>query len=165
MINYQTLIPPPTTDRLLLPLLVPQPSMAVTCSSSTHISFLKSGLITKPVSKSPMLKVSQVPVKRTTRVLQIKCSIKNKVFEDRSNGIICYSDESGEIICEGYDEGPRLQQQIPMTACHPRDVEIFDLLLQQSRLQIVKGSGLNHADEESVAVHKDFNCNGFNSFC
>lgn len=45
-----------------------------------------------------------------------------------------------------------------------RDVEIFDLLLQQSRLQMVKGSGLNPADE-SVAVQKDFNCNGFNSFC
>lgn len=43
-----------------------------------------------------------------------------QVFEDRTNGIICYSDESGEIICEGYDEGPRLQQQIPVTACHPR---------------------------------------------
>lgn len=45
-----------------------------------------------------------------------------------------------------------------------RDVEIIDLLLQQSGFQIVKGSGLNNADE-SVAVQKDLNCNGFNSFC
>ena len=45
-----------------------------------------------------------------------------QVFEDKSNGIICYRDDSGEIICEGYDdeEGPRFQQQIPRTTCHPR---------------------------------------------
>ncbi|KAF3951875.1 hypothetical protein ACB098_05G003100 [Castanea mollissima] len=142
--------------------------MAVTCSSfsssSIHIPILKSGLIMRPISKSLMLKHTQVPVKKLPR-LQIKCSIKNKVYEDRSNGIICYRDDSGEIVCEGYDdEAPRFQQQVPRTTCHPRDVEIIDLLFQQSGYQIVKGSGLNNVDE-SVAVQKDLNCNGFNSFC
>ncbi|KAG2722499.1 hypothetical protein I3760_02G130800 [Carya illinoinensis] len=111
---------------------------------------LKSGLVTKPISKSLMLKDSQVPPRKASR-FQIRCSIRNKVFEDQSNGIVCYRDDSGEIICEGYDEGPRFQKQTPTTAYHPR-------------LQTVKGSGLSHA-EESVAVQKDFNCNGFNSFC
>ncbi|KAF5466279.1 hypothetical protein F2P56_016220 [Juglans regia] len=149
---------------LLLPLSsCTRRSMAVACSSSPHIPILKSGLVINPISKSLVVKYSQAPLKKAPR-FQIKCSIRNKVFEDRSNGIICYRDDSGEIICEGYDDGPRFQQHTPRTACHPRDVEIFDLLLQQSRLQMVKGSGLNHADE-SVAVQKDFNCNGFNSFC
>lgn len=43
-----------------------------------------------------------------------------QVFEDQSNGIICYRDDKGEVICEAYDEGPRFQQQIPRAACHPR---------------------------------------------
>ncbi|GER53621.1 developmentally regulated G-protein 1 [Striga asiatica] len=37
---------------------------------------------------------------------------KNKIFEDRSAGIVCYRNENGEITCEGYDEGPRFHQQI-----------------------------------------------------
>ncbi|KAG6397914.1 hypothetical protein SASPL_139364 [Salvia splendens] len=28
------------------------------------------------------------------------------VFEDKLNGIICYKAGNGEIVCEGYDEGP-----------------------------------------------------------
>ncbi|KAB1218279.1 hypothetical protein CJ030_MR3G026159 [Morella rubra] len=137
--------------------------MAISWASSTHVPVLKSGLIIKPISKSLLLRGNQVPVRKAPR-FQIKCSIRNKVFEDQSNGIICYRDDKGEVICEAYDEGPRFQQQIPRAACHPRDVEIFDLLLQQSRFQLVKGSELNH-DEETVTVQKDFNCNGFNSFC
>lgn len=39
-----------------------------------------------------------------------------QVFEDQCKGIVCYRDESGEIICEGYDEGPRLRRKIPRTA-------------------------------------------------
>ncbi|KAG8091332.1 hypothetical protein GUJ93_ZPchr0012g19271 [Zizania palustris] len=35
----------------------------------------------------------------------------NKVYEDKSMGILCYTDESGELICEGLDEGPRLTWQ------------------------------------------------------
>ncbi|XP_051147663.1 uncharacterized protein LOC127262865 [Andrographis paniculata] len=35
--------------------------------------------------------------------------IKVVVFEDKTSGIVCYKDENGEIVCEGYDEGPRLQ--------------------------------------------------------
>ncbi|KAI0507362.1 hypothetical protein KFK09_013485 [Dendrobium nobile] len=35
----------------------------------------------------------------------------DKVFEDKETGVICYRDERGELICEGYDEGPRLSWQ------------------------------------------------------
>lgn len=32
----------------------------------------------------------------------------NKVYEDKNMGILCYTDENGELVCEGLDEGPRL---------------------------------------------------------
>lgn len=30
-----------------------------------------------------------------------------QVYEEQVMGIICYRDERGEIVCEGYDAGPR----------------------------------------------------------
>ncbi|KAF8697952.1 hypothetical protein HU200_035451 [Digitaria exilis] len=49
---------------------------------------------------------------------------KKKVFEDQLRGIVCYIDEKGEMICEGYDEGPRLGMQLPEKACFPWPVGI-----------------------------------------
>lgn len=63
--------------------------------------------------------------------LQIKSYDHNKikVFEDKLNGIVCYKDENGEMICEGYDEGPRFSQQISRFTCNPSgDAEIINLL-------------------------------------
>ncbi|URE08873.1 hypothetical protein MUK42_22215 [Musa troglodytarum] len=34
-----------------------------------------------------------------------------KVFEDQALGVICFRDEKGEIVCEGFDEGPRFDQR------------------------------------------------------
>lgn len=47
-----------------------------------------------------------------------------------------------------------------------RETEIIDLLLKQSWIQLGKGVGgeRSHA-EKGVAVRKDLNINGFNSFC
>ncbi|XP_057770615.1 uncharacterized protein LOC130990392 [Salvia miltiorrhiza] len=54
---------------------------------------------------------------------------KIKVFEDKLNGIICYKDGNGEMICEGYDEGPRFSQQISrFTSNSSGDAEIIELL-------------------------------------
>ncbi|XP_004980535.1 uncharacterized protein LOC101765926 [Setaria italica] len=47
-----------------------------------------------------------------------------KVYEDQLRGIICYRDENGEMICEGYDEGPRLRIRLPEKACFPWPVGI-----------------------------------------
>ncbi|XP_074586640.1 uncharacterized protein LOC141842329 [Curcuma longa] len=35
-----------------------------------------------------------------------------KVFEDQDMGVICFRDDKGEIVCEGFDEGPRFDQPI-----------------------------------------------------
>ncbi|EES05909.1 hypothetical protein BDA96_04G344000 [Sorghum bicolor] len=45
-------------------------------------------------------------------------SIKT-VFEDQVRGVVCYRDDSGEVICEGFDEGPRLGMRLPEKACFP----------------------------------------------
>jgi hypothetical protein len=34
-----------------------------------------------------------------------------QVYEEKSMGILCYTDEKGELVCEGLDEGPRLTWQ------------------------------------------------------
>nr|GMC71030.1 uncharacterized protein LOC109187501 isoform X1 [Ipomoea batatas] len=42
-----------------------------------------------------------------------------KVYENLSEGVVCYRDENGEIICEGYDEGPRLDcHQVSRFSCN-----------------------------------------------
>jgi hypothetical protein len=43
----------------------------------------------------------------------------SQVFEDQLRGIVCYRDENGEMICEGYDEGPRLGMRLPEKAAFP----------------------------------------------
>uniref|UniRef100_A0A9I9DV78 Uncharacterized protein n=1 Tax=Cucumis melo TaxID=3656 RepID=A0A9I9DV78_CUCME len=146
--------------------------MALTSSSSSsssplNFSHLKTGLSVsfKPVTRIWMLKPTRFPLKNSLP-LRIRSSIKNKVFEDQSEGVICYADENGEIICEGYDEGPRFHQNVSEKGNHQRETEIIDLLLKQSWIQLGKGVGgeRSHA-EKGVAVRKDLNINGFNSFC
>ena len=35
-----------------------------------------------------------------------------QVYEDKNMGIVCYTDENDELVCEGLDEGPRLTWQV-----------------------------------------------------
>ncbi|WOL06519.1 hypothetical protein Cni_G15253 [Canna indica] len=58
-----------------------------------------------------------------------KSSMLHKVYEDKAMGIICYKDEKGEIICEGYDEGPRYSR-------HSSDQDEEHLQLRQRELLI-----------------------------
>ncbi|KAI4387335.1 hypothetical protein MLD38_005175 [Melastoma candidum] len=61
--------------------------------------------------------------------LHITSTFKTQVFENHPEGIVCYRNENGEMICEGYDEGPRLHTTTtPVSKFHPRDAEIIDLL-------------------------------------
>ncbi|OMO65997.1 hypothetical protein COLO4_30860 [Corchorus olitorius] len=137
--------------------------MSVTCSFPLHVSVTKSCPVIKRVNKVVMLKNNQVPGKKLPTVLQIKSFCKNKVlFEDRSEGVICYRDENGEIICEGYDEGPRFPQQ--RTFYNLRDAEILDLL-QERWLQIVTNGGFSKFDKGVFIVQDDSNWNDFNKFC
>ncbi|CAL0315445.1 unnamed protein product [Lupinus luteus] len=134
--------------------------MAVNFTSSAQISIQKHGSFLKYANKILISKRSFVPQKKALVGpvgLRITASIKNKVYEDASQGIICYQDESGEIICEGYDDGSCCQQ-IPGPTHHPRDAEIMNLLLQQSWLQIVKGEEISHV-VEGVHLQEDLNCN------
>ncbi|GAB2222181.1 hypothetical protein Droror1_Dr00013384 [Drosera rotundifolia] len=90
------------------------------------------------------IKLSRFPLASTKLLsLRIKFSLRDQVFEDRSEGIVCYRDDRGEIVCEGMDEGPRFDQQLSLAACHhTRDDEITDVL-QETWLQILYGSHAN----------------------
>ncbi|KAH6790035.1 LL-diaminopimelate aminotransferase [Perilla frutescens var. frutescens] len=80
---------------------------------------------------------------------------KIKVFEDKSNGIVGYKDENGEIICEGYDEGPRFSQQISRFTCNSSgDAEIIDLL-QRCWLHASDETEFKTAEAE-LAGNKDY---------
>ncbi|XP_065868464.1 uncharacterized protein [Euphorbia lathyris] len=131
--------------------------MAVSCSfSSPQISLQKHCLISSPITKSFMIKKhTQVPLckKKKSDLLQVR-SFNNKVFENKSEGIICYRDENGEIICEGFDEGPRLLHQSLRPTYNSRDSEIVNLL-HQRLLQIVNGGQLNNSGNGVATVQEE----------
>ncbi|PKI50420.1 hypothetical protein CRG98_029170 [Punica granatum] len=114
--------------------------MALTCLRSPPRAMLpRSGPVVKPISRASLRQSQLLPPLRRARssLPRIRSSFDNqvisqilsqsgrssgvvwKVFEDGPEGIICYSDENGEIICEGYDEGPRLRPKISRTPCPP----------------------------------------------
>ena len=43
-----------------------------------------------------------------------------QVYEDPVQGILCYTDDNGEVICEGYDEGPRCPPESPVVTSYSR---------------------------------------------
>ncbi|KAL1313415.1 hypothetical protein HN51_039973 [Arachis hypogaea] len=142
--------------------------MAVYSNCLTQIPLRNYGSSLKYPKKELKARSSFVPLKKApaVRITKVTASIKNKVYEDRSEGIVCYEDERGEIICEGYDEGPCFQR-IPKASYHlpnnPRDAEIRNLVIQQGWLQIAKEEEkVNNDTVESLK--RDLNCNGFNSF-
>jgi hypothetical protein len=44
-------------------------------------------------------------------ILELQVYRLFQVYEDKDMGILCYTDENGELVCEGLDEGPRLTWQ------------------------------------------------------
>ncbi|KAE9598077.1 hypothetical protein Lal_00003889 [Lupinus albus] len=135
--------------------------MAINCVSSTQIQVHIYGSFLKNPSKNFMYKHSSISLKKSP-IFKITASIKNKVYEDRSQGIVCYQDEYGEITCEGYDEGPCFQRSSKPTY-QPSDAKIRNVLVGQSWVQIVKGEEVNDA-VEGFCLKEELNCNGFNSF-
>ncbi|KAF8048197.1 hypothetical protein N665_2616s0004 [Sinapis alba] len=111
-------------------------------------------------SKTLMLQQShvQVKVKQVTVPQPIRYSTKNTVYEDPVQGIICYTDDNGEIICEGYDEGPRCPPKSPIVTSYSREVEILDLLQRSyQELRVVeKGDGQRQqiASQEELKMIK-----------
>ncbi|KAG6425784.1 hypothetical protein SASPL_109988 [Salvia splendens] len=100
--------------------------MAIAISLSTGVSSSILVLARHPSKQSPrgslvmMCAAGPVPAG-----IQIRSYDHNKikVFEDKVNGVVCYKDANGEVICEGYDEGPRFSLRISSG-----DAELVDLL-------------------------------------
>ncbi|XP_020586341.1 uncharacterized protein LOC110028715 [Phalaenopsis equestris] len=71
---------------------------------------VKANSSSKPKTRAQILRHGQAELE--TAAISLKKFAKlNKVFEDKESGVICYRDKNGELICEGYDEGPRLTWQ------------------------------------------------------
>ncbi|CAL9124024.1 unnamed protein product [Musa textilis] len=60
----------------------------------------------KTMMRASLIYNSQISPK-TSVSLSNSFRINKKVYDDHVRGIICYRDERGELICEGYDEGSR----------------------------------------------------------
>ncbi|WVZ73376.1 hypothetical protein U9M48_021688 [Paspalum notatum var. saurae] len=62
------------------------------------------------------------------------------VFEDQVRGVVCYRDDRGEVICEGFDEGPRLGMRMPEKACFPwwpTEIRVTDFI-ELSMLRVLE---------------------------
>uniref|UniRef100_A0A0D9VLW1 Protein TONSOKU n=1 Tax=Leersia perrieri TaxID=77586 RepID=A0A0D9VLW1_9ORYZ len=72
--------------------------------------------------KATMFKFVKAPVHScrcsNAHISQPAAPVK-MVFEDQVRGVVCYRDDKGEVICEGYDEGPRLGMRLPEKTCFP----------------------------------------------
>lgn len=88
---------------------------------------------------------SSIPVRRkivTTRatVLPKKYKLYEavKVYQDASRGIVCYRNEYGELICEGYDEGPHLRHAQQQDEQYRQDAKLYGCI-QEIRPYLVEG--------------------------
>ncbi|XP_076885740.1 uncharacterized protein LOC143535344 [Bidens hawaiensis] len=98
----------------------------------------------KKTSKSVLMLANRDSSNTTSSLIRVGSSIKiQKVFEDKSRGIVCYLDDNGEITCEGFDEGPRLHQGSSIFSCYPRGKQDIVKLLKRSLLQVTDGGKFN----------------------
>ncbi|KAF0892785.1 hypothetical protein E2562_017748 [Oryza meyeriana var. granulata] len=77
---------------------------------STHTILIPKKIHSKNLIRASMDSLSSSESKKAPNSVSFTSKV-NKVYEDKSMGIVCYTDESGELICEGLDEGPRLTWQ------------------------------------------------------
>ncbi|KAI5061397.1 hypothetical protein GOP47_0023902 [Adiantum capillus-veneris] len=93
-------------------------STCVLSNSYFHLSFRHGCLRHMQLSSSRfthshIIKAAQTqsaPRTRETENVSLKGDAEDaalKVFADDTKGIVCYRTESGEIVCEGMDEGPQ----------------------------------------------------------
>ncbi|ERM96046.1 hypothetical protein AMTRI_Chr13g84300 [Amborella trichopoda] len=80
-------------------------------------------------------RTQQIPRSKCAPI--IKSTRNSKVFEDRERGIICYRDDSGEVICEGYDEGPHFHPRVTEKSANQSIEARILCILLQSRLRLI----------------------------
>lgn len=56
------------------------------------------------------MRTKDVTTRATVLAKKYKLYETVKVYQDASRGIVCYRNEYGELVCEGYDEGPHLRR-------------------------------------------------------
>nr|GEX21200.1 hypothetical protein [Tanacetum cinerariifolium] len=98
----------------------------------------------KKTSRRILMLANRDSQNTSSSLIHVGSPIKiQKVFEDKSRGIVCYIDDKGEITCEGFDEGPRLHQGVSTFSCYQRvNQDIVDLF-NRSWLQVIDDGKLN----------------------
>ncbi|XP_008797356.1 uncharacterized protein LOC103712576 [Phoenix dactylifera] len=91
--------------------------MAIRCSCPAVI--LPRGQTKKAMPRASMLCHSHIQPSGAS-ASSYKFFTANKVFEDQAMGIVCYTDGKGEVVCEGYDEGPRFSPWSSKDTYHQR---------------------------------------------
>ncbi|VAI27609.1 uncharacterized protein LOC119307520 [Triticum dicoccoides] len=84
---------------------------------------------------------------QASSLVSFACKV-NKVYEDKNMGILCYTDENGELVCEGLDEGPRLTRRDMEKLSHEREPKNTAEDWRERALRIAGGidwSGLQSA--------------------
>ncbi|CAL5044078.1 unnamed protein product [Urochloa decumbens] len=132
-------------------LLEPKP-MAVRSSWYHHPSSTMAMIIPRLGTGRPALRLSTFAHGRSSSSSHLSFAAakdNKKVFEDQLRGIVCYRDEKGEMICEGYDEGPRLGMRLPEKSCFPWPVgvQVTDFI-QLATLQVFE-------DAEALQLKND----------
>ncbi|KAD2394036.1 hypothetical protein E3N88_41013 [Mikania micrantha] len=98
----------------------------------------------KKTSKRVLILAKQDSPNPSSSLIRVGSSIKmQKVFEDKSTGIVCYMDDQGEVTCEGYDEGPRFHQDVSRFSCPQREKQDFVHLFERGLLQVTDGGKVN----------------------
>ncbi|KAF6139805.1 hypothetical protein GIB67_009652 [Kingdonia uniflora] len=127
--------------------------MSVTCSYP-HIRTQN-----ESTKQTLLPKVSKLPTTKPSAIL-MRSSREHKVFEDQSRGIVCYKNAAGEMVCEGYDEGPRYHNAPLKSSSNQRNLHLVEIL-SRSRIQTVEGYGGFNYTQMGVAPLEGFDWNGF----
>nr|CAD1822561.1 unnamed protein product [Ananas comosus var. bracteatus] len=101
--------------------------MAIRCSTPSAFTPRKDS---KTMIKA--FKLHSVHTQRNKANDSIKhFAVTNKVFENQQMGIVCYRDKHGEVICEGFDEGPRLSRENSGGDNHQREPQISECQMEK----------------------------------
>ncbi|PIA43261.1 hypothetical protein AQUCO_02000591v1 [Aquilegia coerulea] len=102
----------------------------------------------------------QLPNNKPSTLMITSSSLQNKFFEDHLEGIICYKTKNGEVICEGYDEGPRFNRPQATRNNTYRtersrecEFQVIDIL-DQEWFQFVQDNGLLLAEKGVTVVEE-----------
>lgn len=90
------------------------------------------------VRSSVSVRTKDVTTRATVLAKKYKLYETVKVYQDASRGIVCYRNEYGELVCEGYDEGPHLRRTQEQKEQYREDAKLYGCV-QEIRPYLLEG--------------------------